>query len=114
MTPRDSLGLSLTLKGVLFIGLCLAATPLAKAAIQTSFSSAEQHEDKAIPAVVQVYREIGLSVTGSWNHYKAKPLDSAASRDKEMGWIPGFQMNASTMFRIQNIRHLLVALHFVL
>lgn len=51
MTPRASLGLSLTLKGVLFIGLCLAATPLAEAATQTSLSSFEQ-QDKTIPAVV--------------------------------------------------------------
>ncbi|MBV1835717.1 hypothetical protein [Acetobacter estunensis] len=29
-----------------------------------------------------------------------------------MGWTPRFQMDASTMFHIQNIRHLLVALHF--
>ncbi|NHO54161.1 hypothetical protein GOB87_09370 [Acetobacter estunensis] len=64
-------------------------------------------------AVVQVNREIGLSATGSWTNYKEKPLweGPETGYDRETGWAPGFQFDASTMFDLYEVQHILLAGH---
>ncbi|WP_338421330.1 hypothetical protein [Acetobacter conturbans] len=71
---------------------------------------------RRIPAVVQVNREIGLSMTGAWSNYKEKPLWAGPSTgyDRETGWVPGFQFDASDMFDMYEIDHVFLALHFAL
>lgn len=69
-----------------------------------------------IPAVVQVNREIGLSVTGAWSNYKEKfPWQGASTGyDRETGWVPGFQLDVADMFDTYEIDHVFVAAHFAL
>ncbi|GBQ88315.1 hypothetical protein AA23498_0348 [Acetobacter nitrogenifigens DSM 23921 = NBRC 105050] len=67
-----------------------------------------------IPAVVQVNREIGLSMTGAWNNYKEKGLYQGpfTGYNRENGWVPGFQADAAAMFDTYEVEHIFLALHF--
>nr|WP_242012079.1 hypothetical protein [Acetobacter oeni] len=69
---------------------------------------------RRLPAVVQVNREIGLSVTGNWSNYKEKaPYEGAdTGYDRETGWTPGLQFDASSMFDLYEVEHIFLALHF--
>ncbi|MFT8718926.1 hypothetical protein [Acetobacter sp.] len=71
---------------------------------------------RRIPAVVQVNREIGLSVTGGLTNYKEKmPLQwGPTGYDRETGWVPGFQFDVADMFDLYEIDHVFLAAHFAL
>lgn len=68
----------------------------------------------AVPAVIQVNREIALSATGSWSNYKEKMNydPQGTPYDRENGWNKGFQVDASTLFDLYEVKNIFVAIHF--
>lgn len=98
-------------------GVAAAALTVATASAQTlpapGKPAPESEEDLA---VIRVNREVGLGVSGNLSNYKEKPqfnrLYGLQPHDRELGWIPGMDADASTLFRLGGVRRFYASLHF--
>ncbi|NHN86580.1 hypothetical protein GOB93_18390 [Acetobacter musti] len=79
-------------------------------------SAAPYLAERPAPAVVQVNREIAFSMTGGWSDLRAHLPDNQyiSAHGHETAWVPGFQLDASTMFDLEEVSNILLAVHFSL